>query len=542
MEVVVVKNLSFKYAGSDEYSLSDVSFSVGQGELVVLCGATGSGKSTLLRMLKRELVPEGDRRGDVVICGTRQDELSPRDAASKVGLVFQDPERQTVCDKVWHELAFGLENLGYPVGEIRRRVAETASFFGIEGIFDKKIAELSGGQKQLTALASVMAMRPSVLLLDEPTSRLDPIARAEFISTVSRLCRETGITVIIAEHSLGDLLGICDRLMALDGGRIVSFDAPRNAVPKIKDRRALSLTLPCAPRIYLETGSVGECPLDISSGQKYIQNNFKNDIREISDNENKSPGEPALELKNVFFRYKKTDPDALCDVSLSIGRGEIFAILGGNGSGKTTLLSLSAGLLSPYSGKVCVFGKKISEYKNQTLYKNCVSMLFQDVQTVFVRNTVGEDLADVGGKDFKLPYDITHLYNKHPYDLSGGEQQLAALGKVLLTKPRLLLLDEPTKGLDGAAKEDFISVLKKLRDDGTTIVIVTHDTDLSARVADRCAMIFCGEIMSVSDRRSFFCENSFYTTEAARISRGYYDGAVTVDDVSALCKRNGRRE
>ena len=541
MEILKIEGLNFTYAGATSPVLSDVSFSVGRGEFIAVCGATGSGKSTLLRMIKRELTPEGEKSGKITVCGTPQDELSPLDASKKIGFVFQHPEQQIVCDKVWHELSFGLENLGTPSDVIRRRVAETASFFGIDGIFYKKTSELSGGQKQLIALASVMAMRPEILLLDEPTSRLDPIASAEFVSTLKRLSRETGVTVVIVEHALGELLGISDKLLVLDGGKVSVFAPPRDAIAKLTVE-TVKKTLPTAPKVYLSLGALGDCPLTVAEGREFIEKNYKNDVRSLPESARERSDEPALEMKNVFFRYGKDEKDALHGMTLKVNAGEIFCVLGGNGSGKTTALGVCSGILRAFSGEVRVFGKKLKEYKNQTLYKNCLSMLFQDVQTVFLKNTVREELESVGGKNIDLPYDITHLYGKHPYDLSGGEQQLVALGKVLLTHPRLLLLDEPTKALDGAAKEALAGVLKDLKKQGITVVIVTHDTDFAASVADRCAMFFAGEVISEGGVREFFSDNSYFTTEAARMTRGYYDFAVTPRDAAELCRLNGRRE
>lgn len=542
MEILRVENLSFTYAGAKTPVLSDVSFSVEAGQFVTVCGATGSGKSTLLRMIKRELTPEGKKSGTISVCGADQSELTPRDAAEKVGFVFQHPEQQIVCDKVWHELAFGLENLGLPRETVRRRVAETACFFGIEDIFRKKTAELSGGQKQLVALASVMAMRPEILLLDEPTSRLDPVASADFTATLKRLSRETGVTVIIVEHSLGELIGISDKLLVIDGGKIVDFDAPRSVISRLSVGDEIVKTLPTAPKIYLSLGAGGKCPLDVSEGREFIKNNYKNDVRALENSTESPCDEAAIEMKNVFFRYSKTDKDALAGLNLNVKKGEIFSILGGNGSGKTTALCVASGLYRAFSGKVKIFGKDVSDYKNQTLYKDCLSMLFQDVQTVFLKNTVREELESVGGRNFELPYDISNLYDVHPYDLSGGQQQLVALGKVLLTNPRLLLLDEPTKALDGAQKERLARVVKDLKSRGVTVVIVTHDTDFAAEISDRCAMFFAGEAISTGTPREFFSDNGYYTTESSRMTRGYYDGAVTTGDVVSLCKVNGRRE
>lgn len=541
MEILKVEDLSFSYAGAGSPSLDGVSFSARAGEIIAVCGASGSGKSTLLRMIKRELIPEGERSGDVFICGARQSDLTPRDAAADVGFVFQSPEMQIVCDKVWHELAFGLENLGTEQSVIRRRVAETASYFGIGGIFDKRTDELSGGQKQLVALASVCVMSPKIILLDEPTSRLDPIASLEFVSMLRRLSRELGMTVIIAEHTLGGIIDMCDRLIALDGGKIIADGTPRDSIKSLA-KTPLIYTLPAPARVFISTHGEGECPLGVSEGRVYIENNFKNEIRALPRSNKSGTGGAALEMKDVFFRYDRRGDDVLRGMSLRVLEGEILSILGANGSGKSTALSVISGIRRAYSGRVRIFGKDISEYKNQTLYRGCLSMLPQDVQTVFLKNTVYEELCDVGGKDFELPFDISHLYKKHPYDLSGGEQQLAALAKVLLTKPRLLLLDEPTKGLDGATKRRLKTIISSLKDGGTTTVIVTHDTDFAADISDRCALVFSGEVICCDDVDKFFFESEFYTTETSRMTRGYYDGAVRVDDVLRLAEINGRRK
>ena len=540
MEILKVENLSFTYAGADAPALDGVSFSVGAGEVVAVCGASGSGKSTLLRAIKRELTPAGRMSGDIFIGGVPQSELSPREAASLVGFVFQHPDMQIVCDKVWHELSFGLENLGTEQSIMRRRVAEISSYFGLDQIFDKRTSELSGGQKQLVALASVCVMSPKLILLDEPTSSLDPIASLGFISVLRRLSRETGATVMIAEHTLGGVLDMCDKLIALDGGRIISIDTPRRAVSALKDT-SLYLTLPAPARVFLSTGGTGDCPLDIAGGREYIENNFKSDVRSLDFPEAPKRNAPALEMKNVFFRYDRRGGDVLNGMTLDVREGEIFAILGSNGSGKSTALAVAAGIRRAYSGEVRVFGQKLSEYKNQTLYRNCLSMLPQNVQTVFLKNTVYEDLCDVS-REISLPFDISRLYNKHPYDLSGGEQQLAALAKVLLTNPRILLLDEPTKAIDGEKKRMLAEILKKLRDGNATVVIVTHDAEFAAEVADRCALMHRGEIISCDETRRFFSQNENFTTETSIMTRGIYDGAVIVDDAIKLAHLNGRRE
>lgn len=538
MEILTVENLTFTYPMCKDSVLRDVSFSVSYGETVLLCGATGSGKSTLLRLLKRELSPEGDKIGRILYKNTPSDELSPAQSASAIGYVAQKPEQQLVTDRVWHELAFGLENLNLPQDVISRRVAETASYFGIEGWFDKNVSELSGGQKQLLNLAAVTVMNPELLILDEPTSQLDPIAASEFIATLQRLSNDFSLTVIIAEHRLEELLPICNRLLILENGRLSENGSPREIAARLNVTGSLMPAMPTSVRLYHMSGKRGECPLTIREGREYITSNFKNRVRSLPEKTSNEKKSPALEFRGVYFKYSRELPDVLRDLSFTVYENEIFCILGGNGSGKTTALGTAAGILKPYSGTIRIFGKKQRDYKNQTLYKNCISLLPQDVQTVFLKNTVRDELYDVGISENDIPPELKPLCDKHPYDCSGGEQQQIALAKALAEKPRILLTDEPTKGLDGAKKEKLCSIFKKLRQNGTTVVIVTHDVEFAASCADRCALFFRGQIVSSGVPTEFFSENSFYTTAACRISRGFYDRAITAEQISALCLLN----
>lgn len=542
MEILAVEDLSFTYPQCSSPAVRDVSLRLERGEFAVLCGATGSGKSTLLRMLKRELVPNGEMSGRVTFCGSPLGELSPADSASRIGFVMQRPEQQIVTDKVWHELAFGLENLGVPQDEIARRTAETASYFGIINWYGSDTAELSGGQKQLLNLAAVLVMQPELLILDEPTAQLDPIAASDFIATLRRLNQDFGITILLAEHRLEEVIPVCDRLIIMENGGISANGSPREVIASLRERPELLCGMPAASRLYAALGGRGECPLTVREGRNYITSGFRNEIRSLPVPERASSGETALEFRDVFFRYEKNSPDVLSGLSLKIMSGELFCILGGNGSGKTTALSAAAGILRPYCGDIRIFGKKQKDYRNRSLYRECLAMLPQDVQTVFLRNTVREELDEVGADLSALPYDLSHLLDKHPYDLSGGEQQLTALAKVLAAKPKLLLLDEPTKGMDAATKQGIADVLKKLRDSGITVVSVTHDVEFAALCADRCAMFFGGQIVSAGAPEEFFTANTFYTTAVSRMTRGIFDRTAVLSDAVELCRLNGRRE
>ena len=527
MELLRIENLNFTYADGKQ-ALEDISFSLEEGQMLCVCGPTGSGKSTLLRLLKREISPRGTKNGVIYLNGRRQEDLGELEAATEVGFVMQRPEMQIVTDKVWHELAFGLENLGVRQDEIRRRVCEIAGYFGMETWFDKSTDSLSGGQKQLLNLASVMVMQPSLLILDEPVSQLDPIAASDLLATVGKLCREFGITVIAAEQRLEELIPASDKLLALKDGRIVTFGDTRECVGKLMNDELFSPFMPASARLYAKltanrreigSGTPG-IPLSVGEGRRFLRetisrcgelpaclsgdallygSGFGNGGSTGPECPETHEKDHALEFREVYLRYERNERDILRALSFAVRKGEIFCLLGGNGAGKSTAVSAAAGLVKPYTGKIKVFGKNIRDYRGQELYRNCVALLPQDVQTVFLTD-------DINGR--------------HPYDLSGGEQQLAALDIVLATKPRLLLLDEPTKGLDAVLTAELVNRLRALAQEGVTIVIVSHDVEFAACVADRCSLLFNGEVVSVSDSRDFFAGNYFYTTALSRITRG----------------------
>lgn len=533
--------VSFTYPGETEPAVMDVSFALEKGTLTALCGATGSGKSTLLRLLKRELIPMGNRQGKLLLDGVETERLSDREAAFMVGYVAQRPEEQIVTDKVWHELAFGLENMGLPQQQIAARVAEVAAYFGMEAWFDRGVDTLSGGQKQLLNLAAVMAMRPSLLLLDEPTAQLDPIAAGEFLQTVQRLNRELGLTVLVIEHRMEELVPMCDQMLVLDHGRLILAGEPRQVVAALGDQPELLCAMPCAARLFHALNAEGECPLSIREGRRFLESRYPDAPQPAAQPATAAPApSPALEMKNLCFRYEKKAPDVLRDVTLTVNEGEICCLLGGNGSGKSTLLSVAAGLHEPVTGQVKIFGRKVQSYRHQALYRECVAMLPQDVQTLFLANTVEKELAE-GGRDAReaaalLPVDLSPLMHRHPYDLSGGEQQLVALAKALAQKPRLLLLDEPTKGVDAWSKRRLARILQQLKQQGMALLVVTHDVEFAALCADRCLMLFRGEITAEGTPEAFFGGNLFYTTPVSRMTKGWRDGVYTVEGAAALCR------
>ncbi|MDO4542469.1 MAG: energy-coupling factor transporter ATPase [Bacillota bacterium] len=554
-----IKDLTFSYPDEDRLALNHVNLTVNQGEFIALCGKSGCGKSTLMRHLKTVMTPHGKRSGEILFFDTPLEKVEFRSQAGQIGYVLQNPDNQIVTDKVWHELSFGLESLGADNNTIRMRVAEMASYFGIQTWFMKSVTELSGGQKQLLNLASIMAMQPSVLLLDEPTSQLDPIAAADFLETIRKINREVGTTVIITEHRLEDVVPYADRIVVMENGSIIADDAPRVVGTQLKfTNNDMFVAMPSPMQIYASIDNDLECPLTVRDGRNWLTELFDGTEiaeRSIEDEKTLSRDEPVISLKEVWFKYDKEGVDIVKGVSVDVPKGTLFCVVGGNGTGKSTTLKIIGGILHPYRGKVKINGKDIKKYNNHDLFVNNLAVLPQDPQALFVKNTVEGDLMEMLS-DFKLNksekdakvreiaelVEITDLLSRHPYDISGGEQQRAALAKILLLEPKILLLDEPTKGLDNFFKMKLARILKNLNEKGVTVIMVSHDIEFCARYGDSCSMFFDGDIVTTDTPNRFFSGNSFYTTSANRLSRHIFTNAVNNEDVVELCRRNLKQQ
>lgn len=595
MEVIKIENLSFSYPECGSKAVDNISMSVNEGEFVLICGKSGCGKTTLARQLKPALRPKGAVSGTVYYRGAEFDLLSEYDKAACIGVVMQDADTQIVTDKVWHELAFGLENLGIDNGTVRRRVAEIANYFGINEWFDKKTFELSGGQKQLLNLASVMVMKPDVLILDEPVSQLCEVAANEFLHLIKRINEELSTTIIMIEHRLENIYHMADRIAVMEDGKLMAYGSGKDVAALIMENEYYE-ALPAAAKIYRELGAGGgDIPLNVKEGRRYIGNIIENSSRTDVNKLKKTIGSKnnfskkragsgiskesaALKLSEVCFRYDKNGKDIIFNLSMEIKKGLFHVILGGNGSGKTTLLSVIAGIYKPYRGKIKLFG-------------NSVGILPQNPETLFIKDTVYQDLrmavprancgAGVAGKrsvrgmasgnkalcdkvvqgtklghepvysmgirggdvgdeaihEMARMLDIEGCLDMHPYDLSGGEKQRAALAKVLLSKPDILALDEPTKGFDFFHKKELGALLKRLVCEGITVLMVSHDIEFAAEYADECMMYFEGDIVCSGTPYEVFCGNRFYTTAADRIAGDYFDGVLTQEDVVRECRK-----
>lgn len=563
MEILRVDGLKFSYPNQLKKALNNINFSIDEGDFVLICGESGCGKSTLLRHLKPELSPHGQVSGDIYYYSQKINDYSSKQIASEIGYVLQNPDSQIVTDKVWHELAFGLENMGLDTQSIRLRVAEMASFFGIQGWFRKNVNDLSGGQKQLLNLASIMAMQPKILILDEPTSQLDPIAAKDFIDTLVRINKELSTTIIMTEHNLEDIYSVCDKVIVMEDGKVICNDTNYKVADILSGDKNHKMfkSLPTPSKIYNQLNGYLECasksPLTVKDCRQWLNDSMdevtitKLDDTETEINISKKDREIAIELKDVYFQYNKISEPTIRDLSFKVYKGEIYSILGGNGTGKSTTLSLVARQRKPQRGKIFINNIEMKKYNNKSLYENNLALLPQNPQSLFVFETVREDLEEVlilKNKDreyidkevkrvSKL-LDIEHLLEHHPYDLSGGELQRAGMAKVMLLNPKIILLDEPTKGLDAYCKEEIGKMLMKLRDMGVTIVVVSHDIEFSARYSDRCAMFFDGSIVSEGTPKEFFLGNNFYTTVSNRIARNIFEDTLIYEDVVSLCKKN----
>lgn len=547
METLIqIEHMSFCYPG-EKNALQDIRLRIGAGEFIVLCGSSGCGKTTLLRQMKSAIAPHGKLSGQILFHDVPLNTVEQEEQAGRIGFVSQNPEDAIVTDKVWHELAFGLESLGTDNQIIRKRVAEMSHFFGIQEWFHRDTASLSGGQKQLLNLAAVMVMQPEILLLDEPTSQLDPIAASDFLEILERIHRELGTTIFLTEHRLEEVLPYCSRLVVMEDGFIRFDGRPEEVAEELSSQRPeLFRMMPAPMRIWNAVDAAGtSCPRNVQEGREWFcQYQTGHELHPLPEEAEVQTSESqkqncTIELKDVWFRYEKKGQDVLCGLSLRAYSGQVLAVLGGNGSGKTTMLSMLYGVQRPQRGSI-----RTGEGKR-------LRLLPQNPQLLFVADTVQQELRDIlkSESQFFSTMDeaedclekmislcqLEGLMERHPYDLSGGEQQRLGLAKVLLSQPDILLLDEPTKGLDVECKEAFADILKHLKTQGTTIIMVSHDVEFCAEWADRCVLLFDGQVAAEDTPERFFSGNYFYTTNANRMVRQTLPLAVTVKDVILAC-------
>ncbi len=524
---------------------------------MVVIGQSGSGKTTLIRHMKTVLTPTGKTTGNITIAGKNISEIDSRTQAAAIGYVMQNPDTQIVTDKVWHELAFGLESLGIDNTTMRLRIGEAASYFGIQNLIHKDISKLSGGQKQLVNLASIMVMNPDILVLDEPTSQLDPTGAERFLYTIHKINRELGITIIITEHRLEQVFSMTNQVIVMDEGSVIADDSPAKVAGYLhQQRHPMYFAMPAPMQIYGGVIDKGQYPLTIGQLCKGIEATIDRHKKKVDDEvniiktnittsivENKAV---AVLVKDVWFKYSKKGVDILKGINLTVYKGESLAIVGGNGSGKTTLLKCILNIEKPYSGHIYILGKS----NKRDTYRQIV-MVPQAVTNMFVKDTVKEELKDMyellemSDKEEKYntiveDFKLKNFLDIHPYDLSGGEQQRLAIAKAMMLESDVLVLDEPTKGMDTSFKQEFARIIALLKKQGKTIIMVSHDIEFCGAYMDRCCMCFDGDIVAVDDSHTFFANNDFYTTSANKVARNVWKDSkaiVTNEEVISEWKR-----
>lgn len=581
MALVNFKNFCFKYHENGEDVLSDINLEVFPGEFVLFCGPSGSGKTTLLTNIKKEIRPAGIYNGKICYDGGDIETLDNKRSACEIGFLFQNPEDQFVSDNVIQELAFSLENIGLPSGEIRNRIAEMAAFFGLDKHLYRNVTELSGGQKQMVNLCSLLVLKPKLLLLDEPTSQLDPITAYEFLSMLRRLNEEFSITIMATEHKIDNIFPFADKVVFLEDGHIMYIDKPREICSKAWSNPVFSNYLPSVAKIHFLLQSKYsflnklEIPLNIREGRQelsFLDNELKKSFNttlsrddfEINESklseENPSGDNVLLKCEDVWFGYLNNHI-VLKGICLDIKRGEFLSILGGNGTGKTTLLQILSGIMKPQKGKIKLkkgvkmgyvhqnpmvhfrYGtveEELSEPSSNFLndkFEGENSFIFKKISRYLSKNSSetsgleNDEMSNSGKEELIKFFGISRLLDKHPYDCSGGEKQKIAIAKALLARPDILILDEPTKGLDPLSKIRLASKLKKLQKNGLTIVMTTHDIDFAAEYSERCMILFDGNIQVDNTPKAVFSSNNFYTTFVNRMVKDFLPEGITLADV-----------
>ena len=607
MALIEFNNFSFAYMNSDGTesqvkSLDNINLEIDYGDFVLLCGPSGCGKTTLLTNLKKELMPAGRRAGEIRFNGTEIQNLDEISSACDIGYLFQNPDSQIVTDTVIQEIAFPLENIGLPTEEIRNRISEIVAFFGINDILHKNVNELSGGQKQLVNLCSLLVLRPQVLLLDEPMSQLDPIASYEFLSIVRRLNEEFSITVIMSEHKADSIFPFIDKAVFLKEGKIEFVDNAHNICSEVIDDEIFENYLPAVTKIY-NSLSVRypsliklNTPLSIREGRRCL-NTIHDDLIKISDSDANSDNLDSANLHHINKKYHSQEKSGILDrislggnknalismngiyfayerenlilknVDFELEKGDFVSLIGGNGVGKSTFLQLLVGILKPIKGKVKYkkgiklayvhqnpmihfskdnvkeeFLESILESNllnnnsvgfNKETYDNLLKMSNEEFIESDVLNGLEFDSIEFKFKELIEFFDICDLIDKHPYDCSGGEQQKIVIVKALLQNADVLVLDEPTKGLDPISSKNLANILNSLRDNGITILMTSHDLDFVANNCKRCLMLFDKDIQIDDDPKVIFAENNFYTTFVNRMVKDYVPEIVTLDDLKS---------
>jgi len=548
--LIRIDNLNFTYNGVDEPALQNVNLTIEDGEFVLITGPSGGGKSTLCRCFNG-LVPHfygGTIDGRVEVQGMDIMKHPPKELAMKVGMVFQDPENQMVTTDVEREIAFGLENLGFPVNLIARRIEEALDTAGIAGLRFRKHHELSSGEKQKVVIASVLALHPKILVLDEPTSELDPQSAEEVLRLLERLNDELGITIILIEHRLDRVIHLVDRILVISEGRILANGQPREVMDNT-NLKSLDIGIPPVIRLMQQLRGnnifTDELPLTVKDARLKLQKVLQK-IKTATFTDGSLERQPVLNVDKLWFSYG--DRAALRGIDLTISEGEFIAIMGRNASGKTTFIKHLNGLLKPSKGKVTIDGIDIRHSSVAELSRH-VGYVFQNPNDHLFADTVEEEIAfnlkNRGieqGKSTQLvdqalaAFKLTPYRYTYPRYLSGGEKQRVALASVLVSEPRIIILDEPTRGMDYALKKNLVRILDEYRRQGNIVIMVTHDVETVAECADRVILLSEGRVVVDGSKRQVLSKALLFSPQINRLAQalssyGVADNTLTVEEM-----------
>lgn len=518
LEIININNLTFNYPDSKQSAIKNINLTVNEGEFILIVGPSGCGKSTLIRLLNR-VVPDyygGTIEGEVSINGRNIEFLDKKQVIENVGMVYQHPEKQIVLQDVEREIAFGLENFNTDINTMKRNVSEVISLLGLNKIRDKQTTEISGGEKQRVAIASVVSMDPQIIAFDEPISQLDPISAEEVLNSIKRLNRDLGKTIILVEQRLDKCFHMADRIIFMENGEIIGQGTPKNIPENIVNK----YHLPTITYIFKEAG-LQTLPITVKEGRDIIRNNKFQDLKE----DDLKFKEVVMEIEKLNFEYER-GYKILKDLSFKLHRGEIMTVMGENGAGKSTLFKIIAGMIDKYKGKVLIDNKNIKSLKLKERIKK-IGYLSQNPNDYFGRKTVFEEvgytLKNIGEyKEEKVEQvmkllNISYLEDKNPRDLSGGEKQRVAIACTIITDPEILILDEPTRGMDAEAKENLGEIIKTLAEVGKSIVVITHDSDFAGDYSHSVMLMFNGEIVAKGCARDILYNSMYYSPQISKI-------------------------
>jgi len=544
--MIEFKDFSFYYPNCKIPSLDKINVIIEEGEFLVITGPSGGGKSTFLRSING-LIPNfygGKISGEVLVKGKNVSKTPTNQMSEIVGMVFQDPENQLVSNQVEREIAFGMENLCFSKEIMKKRIEESLDAVNISRLRDKTIQELSGGEKQKVAIASALATHPEVLLLDEPTSELDPGSAESVLNVIEKINDELGLTIILVEHRLERVIHHVDRMLMIDSGKILYDGSPRKL--KSNNVKDWKVGMPPVTRLALnfEKEMVNNgMPLTVKEARLSLKEVLTTPKNKITWEKKESSKRVILSMDKVFFSYDG-EKDVLKDISFNVFEGDMIALMGKNASGKTTLVKLMNGLIKPRKGKILLFGKKISDYSLEELIQK-VGIVFQDpnlhlfndtvqkeVEFVLRNLKVDENLIKKKTEEILKYFKIYQYKDSYPHDLSGGERQRVALASVLVSDPEILILDEPTRGMDYYLKRELISYL---REKAKTAIMITHDIETAAEFSDRVILLSEGNIISDGNKRDVLSKALLFSPQINRLIQPYVkfgipDDTLTVEE------------